>query len=1080
MRLALLALLLLPGVAHADPVTLSVILGISLATAKVVAAVVTVTSIALTIGTTVFGAVQQKAAAKKAKRRAAQAREDFLNSLQERTVTRIATEAPHVYVYGRAKVGSAIVAILSSGTNEEFKHLVCVHAAHECDAIEKIYIDGKELGELDADGFVTSGEYYSTKTESVTETFGASPFTLSHVPSSAVRVVAYGTWISGAFRFPSSGEVPYTRSGNTITVTGGPTSPFPFGGTMQITHYSVSYQYTINTSQVRVRKHLGVPGDPADASLLAECPDKWKSTATLTGFCYTVIRLDLRQPNFQGGVPGVEVLLRGKKLYDPRTGLTAWSQNPALVSYDYLTSEMCGVDADDLPLSHYITAANICDEPKSFGALYTCNGTVTSDQDQANVLEAMAQSMAGGIVATTWEIYAGKYVAPIASLQQTDIVGALAVTPGISDADTINGVRGQFVSAENQYVATDFYPYINWVYRWYDGQKDKFANIDFPFTDTTQRVHNLSRIITEDQRNGFTVKAEFSLKAWDYRIGDRVTLTSAFLGQTDKVYRITDKSYAPDSAITLTLKEDAASIWDLADTVNIDDTPNTDLPNPFAVQKLDLVTCYSGTDALLSQRDGTIISRILVEWKGAILADGEIEIQWRRDTETAWRKTSALSDETSVYLSPVVDGGWYVVRARPVNPYFNSRSDWTYADLHQVVGKSEPPDDITDLSIDGNVLSWTGVNDVDLAGYVFRYHFGNNLDWNTAIALHSGVITSSPYTVTNLPYGSITIMGKAVDTSGNESVNPGVVITDLGDPRIENVVETFDLHPVFDGELTECLVSDGQLQANAVDSFYGDGRQSFYSLTGSFYKPAAGWRKMIYESSPVTVSAALSGSKMTLSLETSGVDVVVEYRTAGLESFYGPDDDSFYGSDDKYFFVPEPDTFDAVDSASFDASNPNSYVAVDLANFNPADPNSFVAVDLDAFSETGAFYDPPPTTWSPWPGQVTAKNTDYQFRVTIGGGITRGKIISMAVTIDAPDLEESVADIVINASGTAIPYTKGFTSIKSIQATLQANASGGITVEVDKGNPLAPVAKVYNASHVAVSGAKADFTIQGY
>jgi hypothetical protein len=35
-------------------------------------------------------------------------------------------------------------------------------------------------------------------------------------------------------------------------------------------------------------------------------------------------------------------------------------------------------------------------------------------------------------------------------------------------------------------------------------------------------------------------------------------------------------------------------------------------------------------------------------------------------------------------------------------------------------------------------------------------------------------------------------------------------------------------------------------------------------------------------------------------------------------------------------------------------------------------------------------------------------------------------------------------------------------------------------VEVDKGNPLAPVAKVYNASHVAVSGAKADFTIQGY
>src|SRR6185312_17385316 len=109
---------------------------------------------------------------------------------------------------------------------------------------------------------------------------------------------------------------------------------------MQITHYSVSYQYTTNTSQVRVRKHLGAPGDPADASLLAECPDKWKPTATLTGFTYTVIRLDLRQPEFQGGVPDIKVLMRGKKLYDPRTGLTQWSQNNALVIYDYLTSEM--------------------------------------------------------------------------------------------------------------------------------------------------------------------------------------------------------------------------------------------------------------------------------------------------------------------------------------------------------------------------------------------------------------------------------------------------------------------------------------------------------------------------------------------------------------------------------------------------------------------------------------------------------------------------------------------------------------------------------------------------------------------
>ena len=86
------------------------------------AEIITVSSIALTIGTTVFGAVQQRKAAKKAKRKAAQARQDFLNSLQDRTITRIATDAPLRYVYGRAKVGSDIVAVLSSGDIDQYRH----------------------------------------------------------------------------------------------------------------------------------------------------------------------------------------------------------------------------------------------------------------------------------------------------------------------------------------------------------------------------------------------------------------------------------------------------------------------------------------------------------------------------------------------------------------------------------------------------------------------------------------------------------------------------------------------------------------------------------------------------------------------------------------------------------------------------------------------------------------------------------------------------------------------------------------------------------------------------------------------
>jgi mRNA-degrading endonuclease RelE of RelBE toxin-antitoxin system len=339
-------------------------IGPILAAATAFEIAMTVASIGLTVGTTVFGMVAQKKAAKKAKRQAAAAREDFLNSLQERTVTRIATEAPHRYVYGKAKVGADVVAVLQSGANDEYKHLVCIHAAGESESIDEVYINNKPLGTLDADGFVTSGDYYSTKTESITETFATSPFTLAHTPSSAVKVIAWGTLWSGQFPLPYgpvSGEVTYTRSGNTITVTGTPVSSVPIG-TIRVSEYRVTYQYANNTSQVRVKKHLGAPDDPADTSLLAECPDKWKDTAVLRGFTYTVIRLDLRQAEFQNGLPDINVLMKGRKLYDPRTGLTAWSSNPALAALDYLTSEMCGIDIEDIPIASYITAANVCDE----------------------------------------------------------------------------------------------------------------------------------------------------------------------------------------------------------------------------------------------------------------------------------------------------------------------------------------------------------------------------------------------------------------------------------------------------------------------------------------------------------------------------------------------------------------------------------------------------------------------------------------------------------------------------------------------------------------------------------------------
>jgi hypothetical protein len=683
MRLALLiALLLAPMAAHADPVTAAVAAFAAWAGVGVVTVYLVAATVVLSTGMAIYGAAQARRAERDAKNAANAA-------MQDRMATKIAAEAPHVYVYGRAKVGGAIVAMFTSGDKDQYKHIVCVLAAHECDAVEEVYINNVAVGLLNSSGDATTGRYAPIPgTEVIQEQHTGPTFTLNKYPVGVVQAFALQGlhYVEVAVTAQSGRNITIASSGSVI----------------------VNYQYNVgrrfgetvdetvlvaNSPYVRVQIHLGGPTDPADAYLMSVVPGKWTSTSVLRGLCYLVVTLDLNNPEFQGGQVPIQALVRGRKLYDPRTGLTAWSQNPALGTMDYLTSPLCGVSLSDLPVAQYITAANVCAETSVTGGLYTMNGTATSDQNQATVLESMAQCMAGGIVSTTWDIYAGKYVAPVIALDQSDIIGALSITPGASDAAIYNGVKGQFISPDNSYVLTDFAPFQNPTYLAADG-RDLYTDIPFPFTDSLQRVHNLARIFTEDMRNGFTMKAEFSLKAWPIKVGQRVTFTSAFLGQSSKIYRVTDKSYAPNSAVELTLKEDAASIWDFADAVTVDSTPNTNLPDPWAIAPLASLSCTSGVATLLTQADGSIVPRILVTWPvattAAVFTNGQIEIEWRAISTDTWQKAIVSGGATETYLSPITPGYFYVIRARTVNPYLNTKSNWVITTYQVAVSTVTP------------------------------------------------------------------------------------------------------------------------------------------------------------------------------------------------------------------------------------------------------------------------------------------------------------------------------------------------------------------------------------------------------
>lgn len=953
--------------------------------------------VGVSIALAAYGEYQQQQILRQTEEQERAARDSYNGSLQDRAITSVTTEAAFVRVYGRARVGSAVVAILPSGPRDEYQHIIAIHAAHECDGIEEIYIAKKPLGVLNADGFaMNSPDYSATQTFHGNFTGTSTSINSNYIAGTFVvrKVIDNGDTVTEE-------DAAYTIVGTTLTVVDNAT-------------YRLVYNY--KTSSVRVKMHLGAPGEAADATLISESGGKWSASSKLSGFCYTYIRLDLNQREFQGGLPNIEVLVRGAKIYDPRTDTTAWSQNPALVLYDYLRCDFCAVPEADIPVADVITAADVCDETISIGARYTFNGTVTSEQSQPTIIGQIARSMAGGIDSTTWSMWAGKYVAPTLTLEQSDIVGAIAITPGLSDAEICNGVTARFITSENDYAPTDMQPYVNATYLAADGRQ-LFQNMEFPFTDETQRCHNLARIYVEDQRNSFTIKAVFSLKAWDTRIGQRVALNSVFFGMTAKVFRVVGKTYNPSGSVELLLKEDAPEIWDEADAVVLDATPNSGLPNPFNIPAPASLTLASGTDTLLRQADGTIVSCIRVTWPaGSTIYAAQAEIQRKVWNTETW-ETVATVDATlgTAYIAPVLDGETYDVRMRFVNPYLTVQGLWKQAARHTVIGKTAAPDAPENVVVVGQQIYFTGnAGDADLAGYYLRSIPGTIANWGSGQPLHEGFTTVIPFTMPVRLFGMQTIMVASVDTSGNISEIASVT-HNFGTATLENVVQSRDFQAEgFLGTRTDCTVSGGSLIADA------DPTDSIYALVDVYAQAdlyATNYLPMVWQSEVFTPRY---NGVVTLQLELTG-NATIEYR--------------------------------------YDGSTTNDIYAL-----------------TDVYAETDIYQDR--DVWQTWPGALSVtRGQGLLFRISIAGGSTRGAIDAADVYFTMTAVRQTFGSVDISAFGTRLsplngspPYER-WVQINTLQITPFNDGSGAAYgVIQDLNAELGPAVLLNNPSAVSVNG----------
>jgi hypothetical protein len=117
---------------------------------------------------------------------------------------------------------------------------------------------------------------------------------------------------------------------------------------------------SVHYSHVLIDKKVGT--DAQTASTVLTAAPSWGATDTLNGIAYLGIRLTYNQDVFTS-IPTINAVVRGRKVYDPRTTNTAYSNNPALCLRDYLTNDRYGKGLPVLAIDDttFSQAANDCD-----------------------------------------------------------------------------------------------------------------------------------------------------------------------------------------------------------------------------------------------------------------------------------------------------------------------------------------------------------------------------------------------------------------------------------------------------------------------------------------------------------------------------------------------------------------------------------------------------------------------------------------------------------------------------------------------------------------------------------------------
>lgn len=293
-----------------------------------------------------------------------------------------------------------------------------------------------------------------------------------------------------------------------------------------------------------------------------------------------------------------------------------------------------------------------------------------------------------------------------------------------------------------------------------------------------------------------------------------VALTLPHMGWESKPFRITHWQMSDDGGVDVALREEKSAMyaWDASEATLRTLESDTNLPTGHTVEAPGAPVL---TEELYATTDGSgVKAHVHVHW---VEADDAFAVRYRVQTKRAVEetyKTVAETTNTTWVLDDIAPGP-LSVQILALSP-LEIESAPVEASM-VVEGLTAPPADVQNLRLSAQGgqahMSWTQASDLDvrIGGRIRVRHTRETAEptWSKGTDLVPALSGVSTHAVVPLLAG--TYMVKAVDSTGNESVNASIVSTTAPQVQSMNVVETREIAPEFTGTLTGYWVDEDAL-----------------------------------------------------------------------------------------------------------------------------------------------------------------------------------------------------------------------------------------------------------------------------